>query len=264
MSIALAAVHHDPDRLNDEQARRILPYLQPLYAGLFVVLSPYTASATRALLEANGVVVHVGDEGEGLWGGIGRRRREAVALALNRAPAATHAHLCDFDRILHWAEFHRGELPAIAQHIAAHDFTVLGRTPRAYASHPRTQRDTEYIINHVFRMASGYAWDVSAASRGLSRRAADAIVAGCPDDSIGNDCSWPLYLQQMQGFTLGYAECEGLEFETPDRYTQQVTEAGGLEAWIANIDGDPAPWERRLELARIEVASIRQFSRRQA
>jgi hypothetical protein len=256
MSVALAAVHHDPDGLNDEQARRILPQLATLYAHIVVILSPQTPDTTHALLEAGGATVQASADAEGAWGGIGRRRREAVNLALAMATTATHAHLCDFDRILHWAEFHSLELQSMPDLLSAHDLTVLGRTARAYDSHTRTQRDTEAIINHVFAIASGLSWDVSAAARGVSRQAAAALEAGCADDSIGNDCSWPLFVQQTRNLSLGYIECEGLEFETPDRYARQVAQAGGLEAWIQQIDGDPAQWERRLELARIEVASV--------
>jgi hypothetical protein len=239
----------------------MLPRLAALYTDLVVILSPQTPHTTRALLEAGGATVQTSAEAEGAWGGIGRRRREAVNLALAITTTATHAHLCDFDRILHWAEFHPLELQSLADRLSAHDFTVLGRTARAYASHTRTQRDTEAIINHVFAIASGLHWDVSAAARGVSRRAAEALDAGCADDSIGNDCSWPLFIQQTCNLSLGYIACEGLEFETPDRYAGQVAQAGGLEAWIQQIDGDPAQWERRLELARIEVASVVRYGR---
>ena len=256
MSVALAAVHHDPEGLNDEQAQRILPRLAAIYADIVIILSPQTPDSTRALLEAGGATVQASADAEGAWGGIGRRRREAVNLAFGSATNATHAHLCDFDRILHWAEFHPLELLSMPDRLSAHDLTVLGRTQRAYDSHTRTQRDTEAIINHVFAIASGLNWDVSAAARGVSRRAAAALETGCADDSIGNDCSWPLFIQQTSDLSLGYIACEGLEFETPDRYARQVAESGGLEAWMQQIDSDPAQWERRLELARIEVASV--------
>src|SRR5439155_8292894 len=124
---------------------------------------------------------------------IGLSRRAVVALALQLSPG--FVMYCDFDRALHWAEHHPPELAEITKHITGHDFTILGRTQRAYDSHPRVQRDTETIINHVFAVVSGKKWDVSAAARGLSRRAAQAIVAGCPDDKISTDVSWPLFIQ---------------------------------------------------------------------
>ena len=67
---------------------------------------------------------------------------------------------------------------------------------RAFASHPRIQRDTEAIVNTVYASVSGHAWDVTAAARGISRRAAAAILAGCDEQSVGTDVAWPLFLQR--------------------------------------------------------------------
>ena len=89
-------------------------------------------------------------------------------------------------------EFYPEELRRVAQQITQFDFTILGRTPRAFATHPRIQRDTEAIINHVFERVSDRAWDTGAGARGLSRRAAETIVTGCLDDAISNDVTWPL------------------------------------------------------------------------
>jgi hypothetical protein len=168
---------------------------------------------------------------------------------------------CDFDRILHWMEFHPQELIDVAQQITAHDFTILGRTPRAFATHPRIQRDTEAIINHVFERISDRAWDTGAGARGLSRRAAETISAHCHDDQISNDVTWPLCLQALGGFTLGYIETEGLEFETPDRFPAEVAQAGGVVEWSEQLDDDPQHWAARLELARIEVEALIPFTR---
>ncbi|MBI5879610.1 MAG: hypothetical protein HZB53_18320 [Chloroflexi bacterium] len=260
MTVALATTHHDPEGRLADQMRRVLPCLRALYAGIAVMVTAATPEhATRVLREA-GAVVQISDPAtlDGFHY-LGRRRREAVALALSAAPGATHAHLCDFDRVLHWAEFHGEELHGVLDRLCGSDFSVLGRTPRAFDSHPRVQRDTEAIINHAFALASGRSWDVGAASRGMSRRAA-AMLAACDDDTIGNDCSWPLHLQRHDGLQLDYLATEGLEFETLDRYADQVAALGSREAWIARMDADPRHWATRLELARIEVESAARWA----
>jgi hypothetical protein len=190
---------------------------------------------------------------------LGWFRRAAVQLALH-GPCPFILY-CDFDRILHWMEFHPQELSDVAQRLTRYDFTVLGRTPRAFATHPRLQRDTEAIINHVFERVSGRVWDTGAGARGLSRRAAEVIVADCHDDQISNDVTWPLCLAQRGGFTLGYIETEGLEFETPDRYPAEVAQAGGVAQWSEQLDDDPQHWAHRLELARIEVEAMLPFAK---
>ena len=237
----------------DAQLCRVLPLLSSLYAHMLVVLSPATSATTRQRLADSGATVVVNESGlAGSSNFLGRKRRQAVLLALDETPAASHAHLVDFDRLLHWADFYPDELRAMLPRLTEHDFTVLGRTARAFDTHPRVQRDTEAIINHVFSLASGHAWDVTAAARGVARRAR-ALIADCADDTIGNDCSWPLCIMRASELTLGYHETEGLEFETLDRFALPDEARQG---WLARVDADPQQWAMRLELARIEVESI--------
>jgi hypothetical protein len=257
-TIALTATHHDPQGLLAEQTTRVLPLLRELYGHITVVLTSSTSPHIQSLLRAAQISLSHGETAlPETLAYLGWRRRKALELALGHAPTATHLHLCDFDRILHWATYYPDELRALLDTISHSDFTVLGRTARAFASHPRVQRDTEAIINHAFSLASGLSWDVTAASRGLSRRAAERIVAGCQDDTIGNDCSWPLFLQQQGDLKLQYVQTEGLEFETLDRCSPEELEAlGGPTGWLERMDHDPAHWRQRLEIAHIEVASI--------
>lgn len=258
-TIAFAATHHDPEELLYHQTRRLLPVLRALYAHLTIVVTSSTPRRTQDMLSEAGCSVFdrgtdLPDEGMsylGLW------RRKALELSLRDSHEAAYIHFCDFDRILHWAEHYPDELRSVLATIPQYDFTVLGRTARAFASHPRIQRDTEAIINHIFALASGQPWDVTAASRGLSRRAAGLIVAGCHDDTIGNDCSWPLFLQRYDHLQLGYRETEGLEFETLDRYSaEELAALGGPAGWFARVDADPRQWARRLDTAKSEVDSI--------
>jgi hypothetical protein len=251
MTIALASTHHDPQGLLNPQAARLLPHLRNLYIHIAVTVTATTHPDTYALLHAHHVTVidkvDAGPDAHRLLG-IWRRRASMAALQAN---AITHVHLCDFDRVLHWAEYHPDELRRTLTQLPQYDFTVLGRTPRAFASHPRVQRDTETIINQAFALVFKQRWDVTAASRGLSRRAIEALVAGCDDDTIGNDCSWPLYLSRVDGLRLGYLETEGLEFETLDRFTPDIA-----ATWIERMDNSPEEWARRLALAQVEVESV--------
>lgn len=261
MTVALAATHHDPEGLLYDQTARILPLLHEFYCHSTVVVTPTTRTPSRDLLKAQGVTL-IDDNSDlprghlhlGLW------RRVAVERALHHSPAATHIHFCDFDRVLHWAEYYPDELKTTLDFLVRYDFTVLGRTPRAFASHPRIQRDTEGIVNQVFHQVSGEPWDVTAASRGLSRRAVQTIAADCHDDTIGSDCSWPLFVMRRGGLNLGYLQTEGLEFETLDRYGSMIEELGGPAAWMARADSDPRNWAFRLEMARLEVESIVAYS----
>jgi hypothetical protein len=255
MTIILAATHHDPDGRMLAQTARVLPALARHFTAVAVFLTAQTVEETDDLLAGLGVTVErgyatmpVGHGHLGLW------RRAALASAVAIWPDAEGYLFCDLDRALHWAEHHPAELgPALAA-ARGYDCTVYGRTARAFASHPRAQRETEAIANHGFALASGLAWDVMTAARGLSRAAAELIVSRCTDDTVGSDCSWPLLCRQA-GLTLGYLETEGMEFETLDRYEEELAPLGGREAWLARFDADPHQWLARTELARAEIAS---------
>jgi hypothetical protein len=259
--IALAATLHDPEGRLHDQLVRLLPVLNTVFSGLTLSVTPDSDQRAVELLRASGAMIERRSEPPSAGSAkIGRARRAAVALALEYS--TPFVMYCDFDRVLHWTEYHVPELAEVLNTLTAYDFTILGRTLRAFESHPRVQRDTESIINHVFAVVSGSAWDVTAAARGLSRQAAEAIVGGCADDNISTDVSWPLFVRQKTGLSIGYVQTEGLEFETADRYADEVERAGGVAAWIAQIDADPNQWAQRLELARAEVEGMRPYAKR--
>ena len=255
MRTILASTHHDPDGRLLDQAARVLPVLAALFDGIAVFVTAQTVPETEATLARGGARCIWADPGMpvghahlGLW------RRAALGAALSAWPDGELYLFCDLDRALHWAEFHPDELRERLAFARAYDCTIFGRTPRAFASHPRAQRDTEAIANHAFALASGLPWDVMTACRGLSRRAAELIVARCDDDTVGSDCSWTL-LCRRAGLRLAYCETEGMEFETLDRYGDEVAALGGAQAWLDRFDADPRQWLGRLDLARAEAAS---------
>jgi hypothetical protein len=250
-NVVLAATHHDPEGRLYQQTARALPALVAIFDGLAIYATSTTQARSLTLLTEHGALMRREPPGQpsGLLT-LGRGRRAALALGLELG--APTILFCDFDRVLHWAERYPAELADVAAHTAGHDLTVLGRTPRAFESHPRIQRDTEGIVNQVYATISGCDWDVTAAARRLTRRGAEAILHGCLDETIGTDVSWPLFAARA-GLSLGYVATEGLEFETADRHADEITTAGGLERWMAQLDADPRRWAERLEIARIEV-----------
>jgi hypothetical protein len=168
---------------------------------------------------------------------------------------AEHVHYCDGDRVLHWAQRYPDELRQAAQRISEADFTVLGRSERAFESHPAVQRETEAIINGVFARVSGLDWDLGSGSRGLSRRAIDTVNAHCPDDTIGVDASWPLCLRQAAELRLAYWTVEGLEFESGDGYDH--AQAGpDYRAWLDALDASPRRWAFRLQVAALIIEQM--------
>jgi hypothetical protein len=257
----LACTHHDAEGRMLEQTRRVLPALAAHFEGVHIFMTAGTAPETDEALASSGARWLRGDPGLpvghahlGLW------RRSALGAALTAWPDDELYLFCDLDRALHWAEYYPEELREALAYARGFDCTVFGRTERAFASHPRAQRDTEALANHTFALVSGLPWDMMSACRGLSRRAAELIVTRSDDDTVGSDCSWPL-LCRGAGMTLGYLETEGMEFETLDRYGDELAALGGAQAWLERFDADPRQWVVRLELAHAEAASALRYGR---
>jgi len=254
--VVLATTYHDPQGAMLAQAQRVMSLLHELYEAVVVLATPNTKEQALDRLRALDVEIDVQQhyEGDGI-ATLGLVRRDSLDMALRWGASAIH--LCDWDRILHWAEFHPDELREVVEAIPHYDLLVLGRTERAFASHPQVQCDTERLINHVFSLAWGQPLDVGAGARGLSRRAARMLIdLPHPEPTAGNDGAWPLFLARQPDLTIGYAATEGLEWETSDRHVDEIERAGGLDAWLAAYDADPDHWAFRSRLAAYEIEAI--------
>ncbi len=259
VTVALAlTVHEAGGRLADLLEAQ-LPALAGRYAVLTAFCSRQTHPSILALLRAHGALVRVDEEDRPGILGVGAVRRETVRAGLEAG--TEYLHLCDFDRALHWAARFPTELEQVIRSLRHYDLLVLGRTHRAWATHPAYQTETEALFNRVFLLATRLPWDVGAGSRGLSRPAAERLLALSSDPTVGTDAEWPLLLLQADDpfqptWRLGYLACEGLEFETADRFGPEIEAAGGYAAWLARMEADPRRWAFRLQLAHLIVAAI--------
>jgi hypothetical protein len=246
-TVGLAVTVHQPDdrlaRLTEIQ----LPALVARYAALAAFCSRETHPAILDVLRHQGVSVTL-DDGEPCGiDGIGHVRRATVRSGLQAG--TSHLQMCDFDRAIHWVANYPHELEAVIADIPNYDLLVLGRTERAWATHPPYQAETEPLFNKVFSMATGLAWDVGAGSRGLSRRAAETLLRLSQEMTVGVDAEWPLLLLNREGYRVGHRRCEGLEFETADRFGAEIEAAGSYQAWESETDSDPQQWVFRLRVA---------------
>jgi hypothetical protein len=259
MKVALAATYHDPKGRLCKQIQRVLPALGEIFSGLAIRASRLASESALSLFaDAGALVKRVSTAQLREELKLGAARREAISLALRLDTPFVLS--CDGDRVLHWAANYPAELAQVVERLSANDFTVLGRTERAFNSHPRVQRNTEAIVNYIFQVVSGYHWDVMVGARGLSRRTVETILQTCFDEEISTDVSWPLFIQSIGEFSLGYIETEGLEFETPARYSEEITAVGGYSEWLRQRDADLNRWIHRLDLARKHVEAMIPFS----
>jgi hypothetical protein len=245
MSIALAATWHP----RGEQPRflRLLPVLQEVYASLSICLPPGTpASTASVLVEIPGVRAVVSQD----WSG-GRHQ----ALAEARQAGQDQIHYMDFDRLLRWVETRPEEWRTATARLDQADCVVMGRTEPAYATHPQALVRTEALSNAVISHLLGRRMDVSAGSKGFSRRAVDFLLENSPPGrALGTDGEWPVLLHRA-GFTILYFEVDGLDWESADRYQDLAAGLIDQRRAAAAWDADPKNWAHRLEVAREIIES---------
>ncbi|MFH0850493.1 MAG: hypothetical protein V1924_06095 [Candidatus Bathyarchaeota archaeon] len=173
-------------------------------------------------------------------------RRRVLRASLERGSDFTH--LVDMDRALHWALSCPEELRKVTSIIPDHDFLILGRTRRAMDTHPRNQTETEALANKVFSLILGRDMDITAASRGISREAAETILRYSRGRFFDSDSEWPIILH-CEGFELGYMEVEGLEWETQLKRNEMTLPDGRQVDPKEYYEASPESWVYRLMLA---------------
>ena len=253
-NLTLIATVHQPDERLLSLAEAQLPALAARYAALVALCSGSTHASILELLRRHGMVVHVDDKASVGIDQIGHIRRRALRAGLETG--TDNLQMCDFDRALHWVAHYPQELENVLSEITQYDLLVLGRTERAWATHPPYQADTEPLFNRVFALVTGLSWDVGAGSRGFSRRGAEKLLELSQEPTIGIDAELPLLLLGREGYSVGFRACEGLEFETADRFGAEIEAAGGYDAWEAKMSADPVRWTFRLRVALLIAEAI--------
>ena len=248
---ALAATLHDP-------AGRMLPLLKRhapalgRYAAVAVAATPQTRPDVVDLLLASGAhVLRGGPE-------VGKGRRDAVAAASRVADGDV---LCvDFDRWLFWAETEPHELVALPARLTARRprpwYVAVGRSRRAWESHPAVQRACEGPTHRALSLAAGRTMDATAGCCWLAPEGLRIVLASSTEASNATDLEWPAILLRLDPRRLGFVRVEGLAFETAAFFPREVAAAGGGAAWIAQSYDRPEVWAARLRLAADSTAAL--------
>ena len=221
-----------------------------------IVVAATAATDSQVMIrlrEIGATVVPGGLAGEG--------RRAALAAAGPEHPAYFS---CDFDRWLHWARFWPEELLALPARVARLGsrsrtppwYVCLGRTARAFGTHPAVQRLPEAATNRALSVAAGRSLDAAAGAAWLTLEAAKIVLAGSCEPSAATDLEWPALILHHDPTKLRGLRCEGLEWETPDFHVEEIAVAGGLQAWTRAAFDTPAMWAARLRLAAASGAAL--------
>jgi hypothetical protein len=264
--VVLLGAVHDPEGRIAALLASDLPLLQHHYTRIVAICGGATLPSTSEALRRYGVAVISGAD-------IPINARPYALGVMAAHTEWEHVHLCDFDSALHWARAWPDELDRVNATIAAYDFLLLGRTARAIATLPEAQRETERLINLLFARTTGGVGfslregpqaepaqrapgatdvagetliDICTGAWGFSRRGIAALHAASRVTDIGFHAEWPLIACDTPDLRCAYLPCEGLEYETADRYEDQIAAAGGIEAWQVRQNADIDQWRQRI------------------
>jgi hypothetical protein len=245
MSLCLAATWFPRGEMS--RLQRLAPRLRQVYTHIAVVLPPETNpqiySDLRSLSEIRLEVVP-----DWSWGRYN-------ALKLGFEAGDSHIQYADLDRLLRWVERLPEEWERTARVILQADCLIIGRTPDAYATHPEALVQTERISNQVVSHFLGQQMDVSAGSKGFSRRAVEYILTNSKaGHALGTDAEWPM-LAARAGWRVEYIEVDGLDWESADRFQVQAADREGQRQAALAYDDDPKNWARRVGIA-MEIVDI--------
>ena len=226
-----------------EMARlqRLYPRLKAACDGLVVSLPPHVSAEDLKALRAFPQVQAVVNQD---WSG---GRYAAVRTAWEAG--ADVIYYADLDRLLRWVETRPDEWEGTVAAARRSDCLIIGRTARAYGTHPQALLRTEAISNAVCAFLLGQAMDLSAGAKAFSRRAAQVLLVNCaPGQALGVDAEWPVILRRA-GFAIDYLTVDGLDWESADRYRDQAADAATQRRAAEAYDQDPANWAGRVQVA---------------
>jgi hypothetical protein len=212
MDIALACTWTPRGDL--PRLQQLLPLLEQVYSSIIIAVRSENADEVSALnLPTQVILLQIPAPG---WG-----RYLAIEKALTLKPS--HIHCADMDMLLHWIECDPDEWRKIVSSIPHTDCLIVGRSVRAFQTRPQAIQQTEQVINLIFSHFFKQKMDFGLGLRGYSQQAAQCIMT-CSRPGRWGDAEWPLLIQQA-GLSVDYTEADNVDWETPDRYRDQVADA---------------------------------------
>jgi hypothetical protein len=173
--------------------------------------------------------------------------RSAVTYGCKKLAPDQSLLYTDFDRLVHWVMRFPEELAQIITSQLNNEFVLIGRTARAFNTHPETQRSTEQLANtfgsQILNVAKTI--DLVSACWMAKKPLIEKGLSFETTTSRGFYAMWPIHFWTLAKIPH-YVEVEGMEWETPDRYQKEITELG-YDHWLEQFQTSDE-WKRRVGL----------------
>ncbi len=263
-NIILCSTFHDPQFTLKNLLISTIPTIKKLFLKSIVCCTPATGKEVGDFLTNNGIDVVYSPEMAQL-----DTYRFAIKTALEyiKEPKIQRLFYIDFDRLIHWVNVYPEELEKIFENNTNVDYLHIGRSNRAFKTHPETQKDTEIIVNELGSRILGLTetHDLISVCYLISKELGEKILKLKNPTDTGFYGSWPIYFWNWTAPSLKcYLQVEGLEWETPDRFKKEI-DMIGRDEWLKKFQS-PIEWKKRVEFlynCLIEFAQLTEFKFKQ-
>lgn len=239
-SIILCSTFHDPQLKLRKLITKALPLIERLFSTNIIACTEDTAKALEGALPKNEFII------------VGTPSNKVVdtyilsfKTTLENLEPNNKIFYVDFDRLVHWVLEYPDEVENILQEHSGYDYLHIGRSKRAFDSHPETQKNTETIINRIGSETLGFddEKDLISVCFIFTKTLCQKVLSLENKTSTGFYGTWPLIFWN-NALTKNYIEVEGLEWETPDRFISEIKEIG-YSNWLKHFQS-ASEWRKRV------------------
>jgi hypothetical protein len=221
---ALLTVTHDPEGRNKEHFKKVHKALEDIYSNIFITISDQSSPELIREIEKSNFKIKIIPKK-----GAAEARREAVKFGITGYNP--YFHYCDFDRILTWGNNHLNELKKVVADIPNHHYLILGRSERAFQTHPIEWMETEKITNKIFSLEYGQEADITAGACSFSRECAEHLNRYSKERMT--DAEWPMIIHRIGKLDVHYRAVEGLEYhEDLNSIDRKIDDS---EKWLSRL-----------------------------
>jgi hypothetical protein len=247
-TVCLVSPIHDPNARLLKQTIKYLPILKKIFNNL-IAISVTSKTSPKIIKQLKKNKINFEFQPLGLNGTLGDDIINSIRLGLKTS--ATHFHFIDFDRALHWTNRFPEELENLAARISPlTGYISMIRTERAFETHPFIQRSTETPTNSIATEIIGKKVDIMSGSFALDRKTAEIVVQNSKQKNFGIYAEI-LMLAFKNHQPINSLEVEGLEWETPDQFENEIDKEGYV-AWLNKFES-PQEWQKRVNLIESSV-----------
>ncbi len=246
--LILVSTFHDPNFILKGHLLKALPVIKQMFPSRIVCLTPSTDKKVGVFLENMGFSIVYSPSMKQV-----DTYKTAFETSLKISESGREKiFYSDFDRLIHWINTYPKELSEVLKTYNDFDYVHIGRTKKAFQTHPESQQYTEIIVNEIGSRILGFiqtrdiisvCWTIT---KDLVKRLLNSIDFSKATPA-GFYCTWPIYFWKWS-LSKKYIEVDGHTWETPDRFHKEIEEIG-YKQWLENFQ-NPTEWKKRVQMLR--------------